>query len=56
MDKKSSLRPIARNVFNTNEAKYFQSVSLDEILDMLVRYEEAEDPHDLYQEKNMIDE
>ena len=56
MDKKSSLRPIARNVNNTNDAKYFQSVSLDEILNMLVRYEEAEDPHDLYLEKNMIDE
>ena len=56
MDKKSSLRPISRNVINTNDAKYFQSVSLDEILDMLVRYEEAEDPHDLYQKKKLIDE
>lgn len=56
MDQKSTLRPIARNIFNTNDAKYFQSVSLDEILDMLVRYEGAEDTEDFDPNKKLIDE
>ena len=56
MDKVSTRRPIDRNISNTTGIKYFRPISLDEILNMLVRYEEAEDTNDLHQIEKIIDE
>jgi hypothetical protein len=56
MDKTSRHRPIDRNIFNTNGKNHFRPISLDEILNMLVRYEGAEHTDDLHQKEKIIDE